>query len=259
MKKLLVFSDIHMTTEGTRFCGRDPLSMLRAALEHALSRHGDAEAILLLGDLTEHGTRAEYARLTEALARISIPILPIPGNHDRRDPLLNAFPTLSADSYGYVQQVLDLPRHRLIMLDTLDGPPYRASAHGGRLCPDRMAWLLAALEGREDRHPVIFTHHPAPKLGLSALDPIRLGEGTDLLELLSEVPGAHLISGHVHRGSSGISRGVAHATIGSTAVEFALSLSGEEIRTTTGPGQYGVVLLPKHGVTVHHQTVPMVP
>lgn len=259
MRKILVFADIHMTVEGTRVGCRDPLSMLRAALAHALSRHGDADAIILLGDVTETGKAAEYRRLTEALARVEIPILPLPGNRDRRKPMIAAFPDAPVTPTGHIQGVLDFPRHRLITLDTLDGPPYRTSQHAGHLCPDRLAWLLRALDTRGERHPVVFAHHPPMKTGMPALDAIRMTDGTDLMDLLSEVSGAHLVCGHIHRSMSGHSRGVGYSIIGSTTVEFALSLSGPDLITTDSPGGYGVVLLQKNGVAVHYETVPMLP
>lgn len=259
MKKVLVFADIHMTVEGTRIGGRDPLSMMRAALAHALARHGDADAIILLGDLVNSGKADEYTRLAEALSRVEIPIIPMAGNTDNREHLLAQFPDTQVTKAGYLQSVMDLPRHRLITLDTLDAPPYRSTRHAGALCPDRIAWLLRVLETRGDRHAVVFAHHPPMKVGMPAHDAIRLTDGTDLLELLSEVPGAHLICGHVHRSLAGISRGVPYAIIGSATEEFDLRLSGEEIVSTDGMGSYGVVLLQKNGISIHNQTVPLTP
>lgn len=259
MKKLLVFADIHMTVDGTRIGGRDPLSMMRAALAHALARHGDADAIILLGDLVNSGLADEYTRLAEALARVEIPIIPMTGNTDNRDRLLAQFPSTQTTKAGHIQTVLDLPRHRIITLDTLDAPPYRPTRHAGALCPDRMAWLLRALETRGDRHPVVFAHHPPMKLGLPAHDAIRLTDGAALLELLNEAPGVQLICGHLHRSLSGISRGVPYTIIGSATEEFDLRMSGEEIIPTDGVGSYGVVLLQKNGVVIHHQNVPLTP
>lgn len=259
MKKVLVFADIHMTVEGTRIGGRDPLSMMRAALAHAMSRHGDAEAIILLGDLTNTGHPAEYARLTEALSRVEIPVIPMTGNTDNREALLAAFPNAPVTKAGHIQGIIDLPRHRLITLDSLDAPPYRKTRHAGALCPDRMAWLLRAMESRGDRHPVVFVHHPPMKLGMPAHDAIRLTDGADLMEYLGEVPGVYLICGHVHRALAGVSRAVPYSVIGSPTEEFALRLTGEEIIPSDNPGCYGVVLLQKNGVVVHNETVPLAP
>lgn len=259
MKKILVFADIHMTADGVRVWGRDPLSRMRAALQQALSRHGDADAIILLGDLAHSGKAAEYARLAEALQRVSIPVIPMLGNSDRRKAFRGQFPSAPATEQGHVQHILDLPRHRVITLDTLDGPPYRKADHSGRLCHDRMAWLMRALADRGDRHAVVFAHHPPMKIGMPGHDAIRLNDGADMLELLADSSGAHLICGHVHRAASGISRGVPYALIGSATAEFALTLNGEDIDATDSSGRYGVVLLQKHGVAVHQEQVKIIP
>jgi Icc-related predicted phosphoesterase len=42
----------------------------------------DAQLLLLAGDLTDHGNPAEAALLAEELARVSVPIVTVLGNHD---------------------------------------------------------------------------------------------------------------------------------------------------------------------------------
>jgi Predicted phosphohydrolases len=252
MEKVLVFSDLHIREEGEAIAGLDPLVRFRTALEHALARHGDAECLVLLGDLTHAGKRSEYRRLKTLLDRVTIPIVPCLGNHDRREAFQAVFPDAPQIDSGHVQAVRDLDRHRLITLDTLDGPPYKADAHGGRLCPARTAMLRHALETAGDRLPLVFSHHPAAKTGLVALDEIRLQDGRALLDLLAAHPGAHLVSGHLHRLVSGSSRGVPYTILTSTCHQNELDFVGEAFGPVTdGPGAYGVIGLRKNGVTVH--------
>jgi len=184
--------------------------------------------------------------------RVTIPIVPCLGNHDRREAFQAVFPDAPQIDSGHVQAVRDLDRHRLITLDTLDGPPYKADAHGGRLCPARTAMLRHALETAGDRLPLVFSHHPAAKTGLVALDEIRLQDGRALLDLLAAHPGAHLVSGHLHRLVSGSSRGVPYTILTSTCHQNELDFVGEAFGPVTdGPGAYGVIGLRKNGVTVH--------
>ena len=50
--------------------------------------------MLLTGDLTETGDPRAYARLRELLAPLAMDVHPIPGNHDDRDALREAFADL---------------------------------------------------------------------------------------------------------------------------------------------------------------------
>lgn len=255
MEKVLVFSDLHLGPESKKVWGRDPGAVLRRALEQAMARHGDAEALILLGDLADDGRRESYMHLEKLLSRIPMPVVPMLGNTDRRSRFQEVFPKAPMLPSGHVQTYVDLPRHRLITLDTLDGPPYKADHHAGRLCADRMAWLMQVLDSCGDRHPVVFTHHPPMKIGAPAHDAIRLSDGPELMELLSGYPGLHLICGHVHRPVSGISRGVSYSIMGSLLAPFDFDLTGDEITLLKGPGSYGVVLLQKNGISVNHQAV----
>ena len=56
------------------------------------------DAVLLTGDLTDDGDPRSYARVRELLAPLAVPVHPIPGNHDDRDALREAF----ADHPGVV-------------------------------------------------------------------------------------------------------------------------------------------------------------
>lgn len=255
MHKLLVMTDLHIVEEGGTIVGLDPLARFRDALEHALARHPDAEALILMGDLTHNGSPAEYARLAEALAGLPLPLLPMLGNHDRREAFLEAFPDAPRTASGHVQTVLDLAHHRIVTLDTLDGPPYRPGHHAGRLCERRGAWLAEALAGAEGRLPLVFSHHPAYPVGIPGMDAIPLAEGEGLLQLLAR-HGAHLFCGHVHRTISGSRLGVPWTMFKSTChqgpldlVEVDSSLSIDE------PGAYGVLLLPEDGVIAHSEDV----
>ncbi len=256
MQKLLVMTDIHIVEDGESIIGLDPLARFQTALREALRDHPDAAALILMGDLTHHGRPAQYARLAAALTDLPIPLIPMIGNHDRRDAFLAAFPDAPQTEQGHVQAVRDLAHHRIITLDTLDGPPYPNWHHSGRLCADRLVWLKAALDGSGDRIPLVFGHHPPYPTGIAGMDLIPLVDGTDVLDLLAAYPGVHYFCGHVHRTISGSTRGVPWTMFKSTCHQGPLDLvTLDSSLSLDEPGSYGVLLLPADGVIAHSQDV----
>lgn len=52
-EEVLHLTDIHLTTPGQSIAGRDPNANFEKALAHALANHGDAEALITTGDLSD--------------------------------------------------------------------------------------------------------------------------------------------------------------------------------------------------------------
>jgi Icc protein len=208
MQKMLFLSDLHISAPGETIIELSPSQRFAEALEAAITAHPDAAALILLGDLTHHGTDAEYAELARLLAGVTIPIIPMLGNHDRRDAFLRAFPDAPQTPTGHIQQWRDIAQHRVISLDSLDGPPFVDSHHSGQLCAKRRAFLEDALATRGGRHAVVCIHHPPFETGIVGMDRIALAEGAAFLDLLALHGRVHLICGHIHRTMSGSARGV---------------------------------------------------
>ena len=260
MQKLLVITDLHIRAAGQTIIGLDPMARFLAVLQAALAHHGDAEALILMGDLTHTGKPAEYARLAEVLARVHLPMLCLLGNHDRRAAFLTAFPQTPVTKSGHVQAVLDLDGHRIITLDTLDGPPYPKGHSAGLLGSDRLKWLRRALEEADGRIPLVFAHHPPMRIGLPFMDDIRLQDGRELLALLAAYPGAHLFCGHVHRTVSGSAWGVPFTLFKSPCHQSPLDLmTYDSTLSIDEPGAYGLLLLSKRGVIAHSEDVALPP
>src|SRR5215470_17176548 len=101
--KLIQLTDIHLTTPGRTIGGRDPNANFESALGHALAQHPDAEAIVITGDLSDWGDRADYERLRMRIETLPLPVHLAIGNHDDRATFLEVFPEL-ADTDGHVQK-----------------------------------------------------------------------------------------------------------------------------------------------------------
>ena len=64
---------------------------LAVAVEAVAALDPAPEAVVVSGDIAEHGAPAEYERATELLAPLSMPVHAMAGNHDDRDALRAAF------------------------------------------------------------------------------------------------------------------------------------------------------------------------
>lgn len=256
MDKLILITDLHMTDAGEQIIGLDPEARLRSVLDAACQDHPDTSAIIMMGDLTHHGTVDQYQRLRAVLDDYDQPKVPMLGNHDRREAFFEVFDDAPRDDAGFVQQVMDLPHHRIITLDTLDGPPYPKGHHAGRLCPARLAWLDAALEGSGDRTPLVLAHHPPFRTGIIGMDNIMLADGDALLDRLRRFNGAHLVCGHIHRTISGTTRGVGWTMLKSTCHQGVLDLEAPDSSLSVDePASYGLAILTPDSTVIHNQDV----
>jgi Icc protein len=64
---------------------------LRRCVERLEALEPRPDVVIATGDLVDRGKSKEYRRLRKILERLTIPLFVIPGNHDDRDALRDAF------------------------------------------------------------------------------------------------------------------------------------------------------------------------
>jgi 3',5'-cyclic AMP phosphodiesterase CpdA len=249
--KLLVLTDIHFVEENADIIGLDPAERFQEVLEHAVAHHGDAERIIITGDLAHHGRRVQYERLQSVLGSVDLPISLMMGNHDRREQFHEVF-----GGNGFVQGQFDLGDATCLFLDTLDGPPYPKGHHAGLLCEKRLGWLDTQLQTAGDR-VLVFMHHPPFATGFDGMDAINLANADAFFDVIKRHGNVeHLICGHVHRTISGHARGVPFTIFKSPCHQMPMML-GEAgtSHSVDEPGAYGIVLVGTDSVVVHSEDV----
>lgn len=199
----------------------NPGKRLRRAVERLNELDPRPDVVLATGDLTESGKRKEYKRLRELLEPLRMPLYVIPGNHDRREVMREAF----ADqwylpAYGPLQYVIEEFPMRLIGLDTtVDGEA------GGTLDAERLEWLDAKLALAPVRPTLIFMHHPPFRTGIKALDALGFRGAAELGAILERHRQIErVVCGHIHRAIEMRFHGTTVCTALSTAHQFALEL-----------------------------------
>ncbi|MFJ3668951.1 metallophosphoesterase [Streptomyces sp. NPDC090106] len=188
MLVLAHLSDLHL--DGTERA----TERARRVREHLWALPGPVDALLVTGDIADHGAEAEYEEAAALLAGAPFPVLTCPGNHDRRAPYRKALLGRPAAD-GPVNSVRVVDGTAVLMCDS--SVPGRDE---GALDEETYAWIEATLDGLGEgrrallafHHPPVALHHPLPD-AYRLRDPDRLA---GLLERRPEIAG--LITGHAH-------------------------------------------------------------
>lgn len=178
------------------------------------------DLVVASGDLVDEASPQAYETVRSILSGLTLPLVLIPGNHDDRDAVVQAFPDhpYLAGEGGLASFVQDFPAFRLVAFDAL--APGREYAEPGEAA---LAWLDRTLAARPDRPVMLVMHHPPVITGIAFMDAIQPPNFAGLRAVLQRHPQVRLVlCGHVHRHLDAV---VAHARVaaaGSTAHQFRL-------------------------------------
>lgn len=184
---LAQISDLHLdgSERATRRAER--------VMDHLRSLPRPVDALLVTGDIADHGDEAEYEEAARILAA-PFPVLTCPGNHDARPAYRKALLGRPGND-GPVNEVHHIGGVAILMCDaTVPG------RDEGRLDGETLTWIATTLEGLppESRalvafhQPPVAVHHPLP-------DSCMLERPGDLESLLGSHPQVvAVLTGHAH-------------------------------------------------------------
>jgi len=191
---------------------------------------------IVTGDLVNNGAPTEYEHLRALLAPLSMPIFVIPGNHDAREPLRQAFANKGYfPTVGELHYVIDDYPLRLIALDTLvDG------RHYGSLSQEQLTWLDARLAAQPARPTAIMMHHPPFATGITFMDNAGLDNAAALAEVISRHRQVErILCGHLHRAIDRRFAGTVAGTAPGTAHQIRINLvAGARLSFNFEPSGY---------------------
>jgi len=195
---LAQISDPHLSLPGARlFGGYDADTAFSAVLARVAGFDPRPDIVLLTGDLTENGTPEEYANFKRLVAGIDLPMVAIPGNHDRRAAFAAALaPTgIAIGSAPWFHLTIEGWPLRLIGLDSLGND----GESRGVLCSERLEWLAERL-AENDGPTLVFLHHQPFATGIPFVDANVCLNGASLGNLIAAHPDVvGVLCGHVHR------------------------------------------------------------
>lgn len=233
----------------------DTANMLQQAIDHLQQLAQQPDLVVITGDLVDQGSLEEYEHLKEILAPLQQPLLLVPGNHDDRDVMQQAFGDLlkkpAPGFWQFCHQESNWPL-RIIGLDTV-----APGESGGLLCQDRLDWLDAVLAEDQHKPTLIMMHHPPFVTGIGHMDDIGLRGREAFADVVRQYSNIELIiCGHLHRNIRSTVGGRAVMTGHSSAhtVQLDIATDAQPMFKMEPPG-YLLHWWSGEGVVTHHVVI----
>jgi Icc protein len=242
---LAQISDLHL--DG----GERATRRARCVMDYLRGLPRPVDALLVTGDIADHGSEGEYEEAARILAA-PFPVLTCPGNHDAR-PAYRKVLLGQAPDDGPINRVHHIAGTAVLMCDsTVPG------RDGGRLGPETLAWIDTTLSGLSQDTPALIAfhqppvelHHPLPDSGMLE----QPGKLAALLDAHPQV--AAILTGHAHTAAA--STFAARPLIVGPAVTWTLRMPWEGDHPADRdqpPGLAFHLLGNDHRLTTHYRVV----
>lgn len=227
-------TDTHLTPRGVLMGGRvDSAANLARVVDRVLALDTRPDCVLLTGDLTDRGDPEAYAILRQNLARLPMPVYAIPGNHDSREPMRQAFadcPWMPPEAGSRICYEAAIGPFRLFALDSLvEGAPH------GKLGSEQLAWLASRLAATATERVLLMVHHPPVNSGVAVMDAMKLSDAQEFGAIVAAHPNIErVLCGHMHRSMHVRWRGTVISIPFSTVEQIHLGFAPDAVLGTIG-------------------------
>lgn len=238
-----------------------PWALARTRAVMTRLRDMPLDAILVTGDVVDHGAVHEYEQAAAELAA-DVPVLILPGNHDERTAFRKVLLRDDRRSDRTQAPINAVHRVRGVTVALCDSSiPGRSE---GRLAPETLDWLRSVLVAADGpvlvclHHPPVPTYHPL-------MDEILLTNPDDLAAVLADGPGVvAVLCGHGHQPMATTFAGrplvVAQGVISTLRLTWAAGHPrdwDDAVEPDARPGIAFHVVEDDGRVTTHFRTVPV--
>ncbi|MGA4957862.1 phosphodiesterase [Streptomyces lavendulocolor] len=153
------------------------------------------DAVLVTGDIADHGAPGEYAEAARLLGTLDVPVLTCPGNHDERAAYRKGLLGDTEGGTGPVNRLHHVAGHALLLCDsTVPGED------AGLLGDETLDWLARTLDGPARGVPALVAfHHPPALLHHPYVDSLNLADADRFATVLEGRPQVRaVLTGHAH-------------------------------------------------------------
>ncbi|WMQ74539.1 MAG: 3',5'-cyclic adenosine monophosphate phosphodiesterase CpdA [Sodalis sp.] len=235
--RILQITDTHLfASEDETLLGVNTLNSFSAVLRAVQAEQRHFDLVVATGDLAQDHSRQAYRHFAIRIARLPVPCVWLPGNHDFQPAMVNV---LAECGISCAKQVLIGDEWQLLLLDSqVYGVPH------GELSDYQLEWLAQALVGQPKRHTLLLLHHHPFPSNCIWLDQHSLRNSHMLAKVLqSHQRVKTLLCGHIHQELDVDWLGRRVLATPSTCVQFKPHCTNFTI-DTLGPGWRYLDLLP---------------
>lgn len=239
---LVQITDPHLRAD-TAYPRHDPARALAAAVAAINRMQPRPDLVVLTGDILDRSTR-DHGPALDILSALTVPLLPLSGNHDHPAGFRAAFGGCADYAAGHLSAICPLPDGAVVVLDSNDG------RGGAGLDAARLDWLtgqLARLTG-----PVVLAlHHPPFLTGIPRLDRAGFPGCAELAGVVRGSAVVRVIAGHTHRAITADWAGVTASTCPALGHTLALSLdpASPHAHSAEGPAMHLHLIRPEGCIT----------
>ncbi|MGH8891350.1 MAG: metallophosphoesterase [Acidothermaceae bacterium] len=220
-------SDLHIGASATAE------SRLELTASYLRARLSGLSAVVVTGDIADHGRPAEYA-VVRQLLDFDVPVVFVPGNHDDRSAMRSAFDGMAGTGDEPLDHVVDLGGLAIVACDVIaPGQPH------GEVDDRLVGWIEEVLTELNGTPALICMHHNPVDSAVAWIDAIALRDSRRLEKLLLSQPDVvAVLAGHVHSAMSATFAGhpLVIAPGVSTTVTLPWEASDVSMHTSEPPG-----------------------
>ncbi|CDH05623.1 cyclic 3',5'-adenosine monophosphate phosphodiesterase [Xenorhabdus bovienii str. oregonense] len=212
--RILQITDTHLfANKGDALLGINTYRSYYAVLDAILEQSIDIDLIVTTGDLVQDQTIGAYQNFAEGIARLPVPCVWLPGNHDYQPAMVDV---LAAAGISPSKQILIGQHWQLVMLDSqVQGVPH------GELTDYQLEWLQKCLDEHNERNTIVMLHHHPVPSGCTWLDQHSLRNAPALAESLKDKRQVKaILCGHIHQELDKMWNGIRVMATPSTCMQF---------------------------------------
>ncbi len=194
--RILQLTDLHVFAEpDTKLKGIPTRECLQDVVRHVLAEEGEFDHVIVTGDHTHDELPESYEAVRQILAPWIDRLWQVPGNHDDRLILRNAFyDRVKGDADARVNFSFAQDGWLFVGLDT-----HVPGEVSGNIDSQQIDWLTEQLSVSDASSVALFLHHPPVEVGSEWMDAIGLNGRESLQKVIKNDLRIRLVCcGHVH-------------------------------------------------------------
>ncbi len=190
--KIIQITDTHVLNDGESvFDDFDTSKSLSSVIDAIKRKEGDADAVLVTGDLVHTPSEAAYQKLADHLASVPASLFCLPGNHDDRG-MMNY--VLGNNGFDLSKTII-IGNWVIVLLDT-----HVSGEHAGKISDVELELLHTCLAHFPEHNVVIALHHHPVSIDSAWMDAMSLTNPEVLFAAIEQHGSVRgVIWGHIHQ------------------------------------------------------------